>query len=279
MNCVDYAINAITNRSDISTYVLKMAFENPNRSFSGNNYFVPNQDSVNQGLLEKVIYGIVLPACNVRGGTTENIDLSGSNVENLGAGNIHVNVPEWITGGRRIINVIKVTPGSMLSVNGLASINTGSEPCGSGIQSDVMNSFLNSLSPRTPTEYTNITMTGNNSFVIHNCPNFLLNFVAQCYLEYDENLSTINPRHYEQFYKLCEYATKAYIYKNLRHPSNEAIILSGVSVDSIKDEISNYADSGENFNEYLMDEWTRCMVNSDTILKNKHIVQITKTRI
>lgn len=278
MNCVDYAINAITTRSDISNYVLDMAFKNPNRNIHGNSFYTPNQETVNQGIREKIIYGMVLPACNVMGGITENLDLSGSMIENMGGGNIYVNVPDFITRGRRIINVIKITPGGLTTGGGILDY-VGNEPCGSGVVTDVLGKLLGSINPNTPKEYTNISMVGNNAFVIHNCPNFIMNFVAQVYMEFDENLSSINPRHYENFYTLCEYACKAYIYKNLRHPTSEAVILSGVSVDSIKDEIFGYSDAGENFNEYLRDEWTRCMVNSDQILKHKFITQVTQTRL
>jgi len=85
MNPIDYAINRVMG-SDLDEYLLKLAFENPNTNYAGNWYNVVTPTSIQQGIREQVIYRTVLPACNVNGGKTEHIDLSGSQMMDKGNG-------------------------------------------------------------------------------------------------------------------------------------------------------------------------------------------------
>lgn len=282
MNAVQYAINRL-HGSDIDEYLLKLAFEqNPNTNWSGNWYNTVNNTTVDQGVLEKVIHRTVLPACNARGGKTEYIDISSSRIRDLGNGCVEINVPDIITGGRKIISVAEVYLGSMTSASGMLGIGINDNAlCGQGAISDMTQSLLDSITPSRmfPVTYTNIHMTGNNSFVIFGMNSGTFSMSAKMTLEYDEGLSSISPRHHELFADLVELAVKAYIYRTCRRPTSEAIKRSGVALDDIRDDIANYRDAWDQYKEMVKKDWTNAMAWNDRITVNETIRSMVPRRM
>jgi hypothetical protein len=265
MSCVDYAINRVMN-SDIDDYLLKLAFEKPNGNFAGNWYNMVNHTTVEQGIREKVLHRTVLPACNVNGGKTELIDFSGAQIRDLGNGCVEVNVPDILTGGRKIISVTEVYLGSMTSSTGMLGMSMNSNAmCGQGSVTDMTQGLIDSLSPSRsmPITYNNIHMTGNNCFVIYGLNSGTFSMTGKCILEFDEGMSSISTRQYEHFAKLVGFAVKAYIYRACRRPTQEAILRSGVPLDDIKDDINEYRDAWTSYEEFLTGEWTKRMAYSD----------------
>lgn len=266
MNCVDYAINRVLNGSDIDPYVLDLAFKNPNANYAGNWYNLVNQTTVEQGIREKVIHRTVLPACNVGGGKTEFLDLSGASMTDLGNGCVEVNVPDVSTGGRKIVSVTEVYLGAMTSAVGqLGMAVSENTMCGSGAGNDMLQGLVDGLAPQRsfPLTYTNLHMKGNNCFVIFGLPNGNISLSAKAVLEYDSGMSSISPRHYEYFAQLVEHAVKAYIYKTCRRPTAEAVMRSGIPLSDIKEDIAEYRDAWTQYQEYFNDTWRRCMAWSD----------------
>lgn len=280
MNCVDYAINEVVSAGDIPTYLLELAFKNPNANQWGNWFTQYDQGNVEQGIREKVIYKVILPRCNVQGGVTERIDLSGSRVEDVGQGNIVVNVPDFLTGGRKIVSINKIYQGSMNSSSGIYGVLAGIDTCGQGTLNDSLSGLINSMDSNRniPQTFDNITMLGNNSFVIHGAPAGLFNLTGELVLSYDEGLSTIHPRVYPTFSELVSLATKNHIYKNCRYPADEAVARSGVPVDSIRDDIASYSDAWQQYNELFRTRWIKEMGYSDRQRKFNAVQAMTQSR-
>lgn len=268
MNPVDYAINKVL-ASDIDEYLFKLAFTNPNTNnanFANNWYNAMNNTTVEQGIREKVIHRTVLPNCNVLGGKTELIDLSGSNLRDLGNGCVEVNVPEITTRGAKIISVTEVYLGSMNSAVGQLGMGVNENTmCGQGSLNDMLEGMIGGLTSNRnmPITYTNVHMTGNNCFVIFGLNAGTYSMSAKVILEYDEGMSSIHPRHYDYFAQLVELAVKNHIYRTCKRPTQEAIIRSGVPLDGIRDDINEFRDSWTQYKEYFKDTWTKCMAFSD----------------
>jgi hypothetical protein len=281
MNCVDYAINRVLN-SDIDDYLFDLAFKNVNSNYTGNWYNLVNQTTVEQGIREKVIHRTVLPACNVNGGKTEFIDLSSSKMMDLGNGVVEVNVPDTSTGGRKIISVTEIYLGSMASSAGMLGMGMNQEgTCGQGSVSDMMAGLVDNLSPNRsmPITYTNISMKGNNCFSIFGLNSGTYSMSAKCILEFDDGLSSISTRHYEQFAQLVEFAVKAFIYRTCKRPTQEAIMRHGVTLDGVKDDIMEFRSAWDDYKEYLEGKWTKCMAYSDRQRVTDSIRQATPRRM
>lgn len=265
MNCVDYAIERVQN-SDIDEYLLKLAFENPNANYQGNWYGQGNLTTIAQGIRERVVHKICLPASNCNGGKTEFIDLGSAQMRSLGNGCIEVNVPEITTRGAKIISVTEVYLGSMNSAVGSlgAGVNENAM-CGTGSLSTMLGGMIDALSPSAAmqTTYTDVHMTGNNCFVIFGLNMGSYSMSAKVIMEYDEGMSSIHPRHWENFAELVEWAVKAHIYRVCKRPTQEAVYRSGVPLEGIKDDIMEYRDAWQGYKDYLKDQWRACMAWSD----------------
>lgn len=264
-NPVDYAIARVM-ASDIDEYLLKLAFENPNANYQGNWYGQGNLTTVSQGIREQVIHRLVLPACNVNGGKTELLDLSGSTLTNLGNGCLQVNVPEAVTRGAKIISVTEVYMGSMNSAVGQLGLGINdSATCGQGSLTEMTQTMLGGLSGnRTmPVTYTDCHMTGNNCFVIFGINGGAFSLTAKVILEYDEGMSSIHPRHYDNFAELVEWAVKSHIYRVCKRPTGEALYRCGVPLEDIRDDIMEYRDAWKEYKDYWKNTFTACLAWSD----------------
>lgn len=267
MNLVDWVIDHVVNGpNDISPYLLELAFDNPNKGYGHSWGPINTEFSIEQGLREKVILKMVAPLLNVAGGNTETIDLSGAHIQNIEGGVIHVSVPDWLTGGRRILSVIEVYPGNLNSAvtNGYNLL--ASPSCGSGgAMGNAVNRLISGLdNSNVQRSFTSFTMVGNNSFLIRDAGSALFNMLAKVILSYDEHFSVIPPKMYDQFGHLCVLATKAYIYKHCRRGMQEAVSRFGVTVNELQDDIQGYADAHNEFRMFFDEEIRKYLAYADS---------------
>lgn len=265
MNPVDFSIDYVLNGpNDISDYLLKLAFENPNNGYGGIWGPINSEFSVEQGIREKVILKMVAPLLQVAGGTTEIIDLSSALIQNLEGGIIHVNVPDFLTGGRRILEVIEVYPGNMNRAIAAGSNFTGFAACGTSQTTNAMSRVISGLSNSNVTRtFTSFTLVGNNSFLIHGAGSAMFNMLAKVILSYDDNFSVIPPKMYPKFAELVTLGVKAYIYKKCRRGMQEAVSRFGVTVDDLQDDIQEYRDAAQQFNELYNDQMKKHLAYAD----------------
>ncbi|QGH72114.1 putative virion structural protein [Klebsiella phage N1M2] len=207
---------------------------------------------------------MVGPLLNVAGGTTEIIDLSAAHIENLSGGIIAVNVPDFMTGGRRILSVLEVYPGNInRAINNGYNFNNYAA-CGSGMMNNSLNRLINGLDDgQVQRSFTSFTMTGNNSFIIRDAGSAMFNMIAKVILSYDEHFSVIPPRMYDKFAELVELGVKAYIYKTCRRGMQEAVSRFGVTVEDVQDDIQGYADAHREFKDLYNNEIKKYLAYAD----------------
>lgn len=265
MNPVDFSIDYVINGpTDISEYLLKLAFDNPNNGYGGIWGPVNNEFSVEQGIREKVVLKMVAPLLNVAGGTTEVIDLSSALIQNLQGGIIHVNVPDFLTGSRRILEVIEVYPGNINRAIANGNSAVGFSACGSSTMTGALNRLIDGLDDSgVQRVFTSFTMVGNNSFLIRDAGSAMFNMVAKVILSYDDHFSVIPPKMYDKFAELVELGTKAYIYKKCRRGMQEAVSRFGVTVDDLQDDIQGYSDAAQQFKEFYNEQMKKYLAYAD----------------
>lgn len=280
MNAVDYAINEVCN-SDIDEYLLKLAFENPNTNWAGNWFNLVNATTVEQGIREKVIHRTVLPACSMHGGKTELIDLSGAQMRDMGNGCVEVNVPELTTRGAKIISVTQVYLGSMSSAVGQLGMGLNENAmCGYGSINEMTDGLIGALAgnSKMPITYTNIHMTGNNCFVIFGLNAGTYSMSAKVILEYDEGMSSLHPRHFDEFSDMVNWATKAYIFRACKRATKEAVVRSGVALDDIASDIDAYRDAWQGYKDRFK-EFKKTMAWSDRQARYEAVRMSTARRM
>ena len=265
MNPVDFSINYVINGpTDISEYLLKLAFDNPNNGYGDIWGPINNEFSIEQGIREKVIGKMVGPMIDVGGGTTEIIDLSSAQISNLSAGIIAVNVPDFLTGGRRILEVIEVYPGNLNRAIANGYNFSGFGACGAGMMGNSLNRLISNLDDSNVTRsFNSFTMVGNNSFIIRDAGSAMFNMIAKVVLSFDEYFSGIPPKVYPIFAELVELGTKAYIYKRCRRGMQEAVSRFGVTVEDVQDDIQGYSDAAQQFKELYNEKIKKYLAYSD----------------
>lgn len=285
MGMIDFAIDQIIDGApDISEYVLRLAFDNPN---SGLGYatwgdVAHTEYSIKQGIRDKVVYKMVAPLLNVSGGTTEPIGLNASNIKYMGNGEVVIDFPDTKTGGRDVISIIEVYPGTLTATTA-AGYNTNSSPavCGTGgIIGGAINRVANNLSGNKVTAtFTDFTPLGRNRYLMRSAGAMIFNLVAKVILSYDEEFSIIPPRAYPDISELIMLGTKAYIYKKCRHGAREAVERFGVSLDSIRDEIESYSDAHREFKELFENKIRKILAYADAKGKSDALSAMTPRRI
>lgn len=277
MNPVDFSIDYVVNgANDISEYLLKLAFENPNNGYGSIWGPISNEFTIEQGIREKVILKMVAPMLQLAGGTTEIIDLSSAHINNLQGGIIHVNVPDFLTGGRRILEVIEVYPGNINRAITNGYNFTGNAVCGASQVNNSLNRLINGLDDgNVQRTFTSFTMVGNNSFLIRDAGSAMFNMLAKVVLSHDENFSVVPIKMYDKFYELVELATKAYIYKKCKRGMQEAVSRHGVTMDDLQDDIQGYSDAAQQFKEFYETQMKKYMAYADPKGKADQIKMMT----
>lgn len=282
MNLVSFCVNHVLNGpNEISDYALKLAFDNPVSGYGYPSWLTNEYDSdysMEQGIREKVIYKMIAPLLNVAGGTTEIIDLSQARVRYIGNGQIHVNVPDSLTGGREILSIVNIYPGNLGSS---MMTNRGTDAsCGVGDVANAMNRIVNSLSTKNVISgFTQTSRTGRNSFLIRTAGMVVYTLTAKVILSYDEEFSIINPKAYTYFCELAVLGTKAYIYKTCRRGLKEAVQKYGYPLDDLQDEIDSYRDAGAEFMTLFNDKIRKVLAYADPKGVSDMLAMITPRRI
>lgn len=262
---VDFAINYVQNGpTDISEYLLKLAFTPINNGYGGPWGSINTEFSIEQGLRDKVINKMVAPLLQVAGGQTEIIDLSSAHIENLAGGMIWVNVPDFLTGGRRIIEVVEVYPGNLTRAVANGQVTGGGAGCGTSAMNNALGRLIGGLTDgNVSRSFTSFTPTGPNSFIIRDATAVMFNMVAKVILSYDENFSGVPVKMYDKFAELVELGVKAYIYKTCRRGMQEAVSRFGVTVDDVQDDIQGYSDAAQQFKEFYNENMKKYMAYAD----------------
>lgn len=281
MNLVDFCVQQVINGpNEITDQALALAFDNPISGIGYPSWEIFNNDSgysIEQGIREKVIYKMVAPLLHVTGGVTENLDLSLATITSMGNGFIHVNVPDALTGGRDILSIIKIYPGTVGALGFGGSSNQAN--CGVGQINDQMGRLVNALDGRTISGFTDTSRTGRNSFLIRTGGVTFFSLTAKVLLSYDDEFSIINPGAYPYFSHLVTLGVKAYIYKHCKRGLKEAVERHGYSFDDLQDEIDEYRGASAEFNEYYMEKIRKVLKYADPKGVSDHIAMISPRRI
>ena len=118
-------------------------------------------------------------------------------------------------------------------------------------------------------ENTNVELLGDNTIGVLDSITGPLFRYLDCILEYDDNMSSINPRSYRVFATLCVHAVKAFIYNKMMIALDQGYLEGGQELGSIKEIISSYSESEQAYDDYLRNEWSATSFFNDNILRRK----------
>lgn len=251
MNIITKALSEIY--FEIPTQVLNAAFITSTRFNLG------IDESIEHKILDKVIYGRVIPDCNLYGGQNVEIDLSQCPSTMTPDGSYIFKIPKDLTNGRSILSALSVYTGigsGVVSGPGGGLIGAAGQILGSGEQAPFTG---------------NVELIGENVIAVKYSSMPTHAGVLRALVEYHENMQDIPARGWGLFAELSVLATKAYVYVNTRIKANKAELYGGVTLDSLVNIIDDYANANEDYKLLLKEKWFKVSYMLDQTSHNRHL--------
>ena len=102
---------------------------------------------------------------------------------------------------------------------------------------------------------TDMELIGPNTILVYDNIITIVNGTLKVMVENDKNLFNLSPRYYNEFYKLCLLATKAFIYNKLVIEADRGMIYNGHELGKFNDILDSYNNAAEEYEQLLDDKW------------------------
>lgn len=261
MNAIQKAIQEV--KSTIPRRILEAAFLNRYRDWRHT-----DQTTIEHQIEQLVIRPRVIVDCDLAGGTQTNINLDGLPVMQLDISGWVVRIPKDRTQGRSIVTPIHVNYLSMAAnyQSGVYTTSTDYDMSNPGENSALMRgaSALVSSKEMIPiVSSANVRLIAENTVLVRE--RMFVTSAAQllCILGNDDQMSNIAPSSYPYFSQLVKHAAKAYIYNTLIIDIGDAELQGGAALGVFKTVIDGYADSEQNYQDYLEQVWSKVAFMND----------------
>ena len=211
-----------------------------------------------------VIRSRVMVDCDLVGGTEVLISLFGVPSYTVASDRLVTvyNIPKDKTQGRTIISVL-----SLAYVNGASAayMNTANsfDPCTVTDMAVAGAAMMNAMGSLPVPSSAKIQLIGENTVMIKDTVTASGTGLLRCLLANDENFSHLQIRSIPYFTRLCELATKAYIYNEYTIKMDKGRIEGGAEIGRFREIVDGYADAEEMYQEYLLNTWQKVSFMND----------------
>lgn len=225
--------------------------------------------SLDTMIREKVIDARVMPDCRLLGGTQVELPLHGVTPEQVDIYKIVYRIPMSLTQNRRISRVLGLTIGqstmmntSYMGVEGYSQILEAAQ----GLMS------AQSGIPIVSTAY--IRLIAENTVLVSDYLSLPRASFLRCFLEQDDEYSSLNGPTYPHFSHLVELAIKAYIYNKGRIKIGMAQLVGGMELGVFRETVDSYSDANQMYKDYVKEVWTKVMLMDDVRSKERMLRMI-----
>lgn len=265
MNAVEKAISEIKN--SIPYEILQETFgRHTVNSAPGVSPHRQVPVSLDYQIRQHVLNPRVIVDCNLSGGTEVDIPMMSLIPNNVTPWVTTYTVPKQLTQGRSISRVVSMTIGQG-SV--LGTTNMGLQ--GSSALMDAASGVLAGVLPIPIISTAYIQLIGENTLLIDDNMALPNDVWLRCALEFDSNFTQLPKPYYHAFAELCIHAVKAYIYKSMVIEMGMAQLSGGQELGRFKEIVDGYADSNQNYYDYLEEKWTVTQKLADPQQKRRHL--------
>lgn len=259
MNAISFALKLIT--FDISPEILRLAFS---KAFGR---YHRGMVDVEANIEALVIRGYVMVVCNLIGGRDVTIPLIRVPREEVTPYETVYRIPKHLTDGRSIIMLKHIVTADVFH----PGVDTGNFQCGrSGLALEV-NNVMNAQAAIPDVGTTKLQLIGDN--VVHVRRQTLMSDYSHlmAVVEYDRNMSDIQPRVIPVFSEMCLLATKAYIYTQMNVAIDQGVLQGGRELGVIADEVRKYADAHEMFRQQMKEIYQKSLFFNDEVKTERHV--------
>lgn len=265
MSAITYALSQLKFR--IPQKILEIAFRD--NSFKWRD--APT--SLEEQISSKVIRPRVLIDADLVGGTTIVVNLAGLQPEFVENNAVAIRIPPDRLGNREIMSVITV---SMLPISSyvgamggnIAQMSTNDLSTVASVGARIGDAMSN----MPVVTNSSVELVGANTIVIRNQYSVSNIYQLKCVVGNEGHLNNIHQRSWPNFSKLVELAVKSYIYNTLIIRLDEAYLVGGAELGSIKSYVENLSDSEEMYQTELKEVWGVTAFCNDT-LAHEHFIR------
>ena len=198
-------------------------------------------------ILTNVIRKRVLVDCHLIGGTPTTVPVEYCDVIQTNPNEFVVNVPKDLTSNKSIVNVLSL----VANMNYIGSSILPSPAYDTSPILGAATTMYNSMKTVNLIQTSRLELIGENTIIVSEPHLMIFNAFLKVNLEYDDSMSTLNPRFMRGFSKACVLATKAWLYNKLVVIIDQSRLYAGHDLSIITDIINSYSDAEEQYQEYV----------------------------
>lgn len=264
MSAITHALREVKFRVPIQ--ILNLAFKDKHTNWRS----APL--SLDELIMDGVVRPRVLLDANLVGGSTVMVNLAGLQPEVVDNMSVIYRVPPDRLGNREIMSVLHV---GMMPMANYAGMTSGSfsqfTNMGNNTPASVGARIADSYSNMPITNNTSVELVGANTVLIRNQYSVAGIYQLKCVVGNESNLSNISHRSWPNFARLVELAVKSFVYNTLLVRIDEAYLVGGAELGSIKNYIETLSDAEEMYQTELKEVWGVTSFCNDTVAYEQFI--------
>lgn len=247
MNAINVALSEI--KFTIPKEILDLAF-------SDNNPRINSVLSIDERIKNTVLYTRVVRDCNLVAGVYCYVPTRNTRIIQTDLMEYIIEVDKVLTDNRSII-----VPLNLMAYVGNNYSTTRDNV--STLVSD-MNKMYNNLSNHFIIQTSRLELIGDNIIIVREPSSSIFDCVLKCVVEFDNELSRINPRTIPDFSYMCILAVKSYIYNKLKIKLNQGAIYAGHEIGIIDEIVNEYSEAETMYRELLHEKMAKVLnINDD----------------
>lgn len=228
--------------------------------------------SIDEQISNRILKPRVLIDCNLVGGIINNIPLDNLSPVFVDNYNLIYQIPKELTMGRNIVSVLSVGYSPYAASFNSAGVGYGNvSPSTMNEVSNVAQRVGDAMSSIPPICNARVNLIAENTVLIRDQSRVTSAYSLRCVLENDENLNNISVRSWHTFSELCVLAVKSYIYNTLIIKIDQAYIVGGQELGSVKTYVESFSDAEEMYSTFLKEVWRSTAFMNDGISYDRFI--------
>ena len=218
--------------------------------------------TMDEQIINQVIRPRVMVDCDLVGGTEALVSLEGLSPEITDRFVMVFHIPKDRTQGRSITSVLSL---SYLNASAAQQLTSQGNylPCSVTPSLVAGKAVMDAMNLQPVPSSARVQLVAENTVMIREVQAITGTGLLRCILGNDENFSHLQMRSIPYFCKLCELAVKAYIHNEYTIKLDKARIEGGFELGRFKEVVDMYADSEQQYEEYLLGTWQRVAFMND----------------
>lgn len=214
--------------------------------------------SIEESILATVVRPRVIPDASIAKGEHMIIRLTNIAPKTIDEFRCIYEVPERLLMGKTILSVLDVSYAPYSGGIGLpGNVYGGVGPMYSQDVMTATTQMVEASSAIPNVSTARVELVGVNTVLVEDSQRFNSAYDLSCYVTDSNYMNKVDPRNFEYFSTLVEYAVKAHIYRKQSVLMDRGQVEGGSVIGMFKTIIDSYADAETNYRTWLKEKWAK----------------------